>query len=201
MTDIAREIAAMPPRQAIFWLWGIWYGTWLLTVFWAGKSATKPNWAEHGLYQAFTTVGIALLFFGPLLQPVAPQLWITDVRTGWILFWATVVCFAFAWWARLTMGRLWNGFVGRTENHRVIDTGPFRIVRHPIYTAIIVAGFLLAFELGTTMALTGAALIGIGFWLKARLEEKFLRRELGADAYGAYARRVSMLIPFGPKSA
>ena len=43
--------------------------------------------------------------------------------------------------------------------------------------------------------LAGAALIAVGLWLKARTEERFLTAELGADAYGAYRRRVPMLIP------
>jgi protein-S-isoprenylcysteine O-methyltransferase Ste14 len=58
-------------------------------------------------------------------------------------------------------------------------------VRHPIYTGLIVA-----------LAATAAALLAIGFWLKARAEERFLSAELGAEAYGAYRRRVPMLIPF-----
>ena len=45
------------------------------------------------------------------------------------------------------------------------------------------------------MTLVGATLISFGFFLKARLEEQFLRAELGPDAYAAYARRVPMLVP------
>jgi protein-S-isoprenylcysteine O-methyltransferase Ste14 len=74
-------------------------------------------------------------------------------------------------------------------------------VRHPIYSGVIMAAFLLAIELGTLQALAGAALFLIAFWLKARVEENFLRKELGTDAYDAYRRRVPMLVPFGPKSA
>ena len=51
----------------------------------------------------------------------------------------TAAAFAFAWWARLTMGRLWSGYVSRTADHRIVDNGPFAIVRHPIYSAIIFA--------------------------------------------------------------
>ena len=44
-------------------------------------------------------------------------------------------------------------------------------------------------------------LMTVGFWLKARLEERFLRDELGAEAYDAYRRKTPMLIPFAPTSA
>src|SRR5262249_32047328 len=158
----------------------------------SGRSSARPNWREHGLYQFTTMVGIVLLFFFPAQWETQLRLWSTDIRTGWILFWLTALCFTFCWWARLTMGRLWNGFVGRLEDHKIMDTGPFGIVRHPIYSAIILAAFLLATEVGTIPALIGAFLFLVAFWLKASLEERFLREQLGPDNYDSYRRRVPM---------
>jgi protein-S-isoprenylcysteine O-methyltransferase Ste14 len=106
--------------------------------------------------------------------------------------------FAFAWWARLHLGRLWSGFVTRKADHRIIDSGPYRIVRHPIYTGIIVAAIAMAIAKGTIYAVAGALLAILSFWVKARLEEKFLREQLGPETYDAYRRRVPMLIPFAP---
>jgi protein-S-isoprenylcysteine O-methyltransferase Ste14 len=148
-----------------------------------------------------TTLGILLLFFAPVLWPEAPRLWTTGEPLGWILFGLTALCFVFCWWARITMGRLWNGLVGRTEDHRIVDSGPFAIVRHPIYAGIIVAAFLLAIDLGTLPAICGAAMFALAFWMKAELEERFLRTELGPEGYDSYRRRVPMLLPFGPKAA
>jgi len=191
----------MPPLHALYWLWIVWYSTWLLSLFWSGRSSARPDWREHGPYQFATMAGILLLFFFPTRWEAPVRLWTSDTRTGWILFALTAFCFLFCWWARITMGRLWNGFVGRVESHRIIDTGPFAIVRHPIYSGIILAAFLLAIEVGTIPAFIGAFLFLVAFWLKARLEERFLREQLGADNYDSYRRRVPMLIPFGPKSA
>ena len=53
----------------------------------------------------------------------------------------------------------------------------------------------------TWPALAGAALIVLGLWLKARLEEEFLRRGLGPEAYDSRRRRVPMLLPLGPRAA
>ncbi len=73
-----------------------------------------------------------------------------------------------------------------------------RCVRHPIYTGLIAAIAATAAAQATVTGCLGAALIAFGLWLKARVEEDFLTAELGADAYGAYRRRVPMLVPFLP---
>jgi protein-S-isoprenylcysteine O-methyltransferase Ste14 len=109
-----------------------------------------------------------------------------------------LIGFGFAWWARLHLGQLWSAFVTRKSDHHIIDTGPYRIVRHPIYTGIILAAMALAVVKGTVLAIAGALLVMLGFWVKARLEEGFLRQQLGAEAYDSYRRRVPMLVPLGP---
>jgi len=191
----------MSPEHALYWLWGVWYASWLISLFWAGKPSAGPRFYVHFIYQFATIAGVVLLF-GPWTLPfVSYRLWTASDALGWLLFALTALAFLFCWWARLTMGRLWSGLISRLEDHRVIDTGPFGIVRHPIYSGVIFAAFLLAIELGTLQALAGAALFLIAFWLKARVEENFLRNELGPQAYDAYRRRVPMLVPFGPKSA
>lgn len=87
----------------------------------------------------------------------------------------------------------------RKTGHRVIDTGPYAIVRHPIYAGLILALSMTAAIGGTPLSVAGGLLLIAGITLKARLEERFLREELGPQAYDAYARRVPMLLPFGPK--
>ncbi len=96
------------------------------------------------------------------------------------------------------MGALWSGAIVRKEGHHIVETGPYALVRHPIYTGLIVAIFATAAAQATVTGLIGAALVAIGLWLKARVEERFLTAELGADAYAAYRRRVPMLVPFLP---
>ena len=95
---------------------------------------------------------------------------------------------------------LWSGQVTKKADHRVVDTGPYAIVRHPIYTGILLAVYATAALKGTVLGLAGAAVITIGLWMKARLEEYFLREELGTN-YDAYRKRVPMLLPLEPKDA
>jgi len=98
-------------------------------------------------------------------------------------------------WARLHLGRLWSANVKRLEGHRVVDTGPYRLVRHPIYTGFIVIDLGLAILCGSALAVAGFAMITLGLWIKARLEEQFLSEELGAAAYASYKARTPMLVP------
>ena len=78
------------------------------------------------------------------------------------------------------------------------DTGPYGFVRHPIYTGLIIALLATAVTEATPVALSGAVLIALGLWVKARAEERFLLSELGQEAYESYRRRVPMLVPFLP---
>jgi protein-S-isoprenylcysteine O-methyltransferase Ste14 len=97
------------------------------------------------------------------------------------------------WLARIRLGRFWSSAITRKERHRVVDTGPYAFVRHPIYTGIIIAVLATAVTEATLTALVGAASISFGLWLKARAEERFLMVELD---YESYCHRVPMLIPF-----
>jgi len=103
------------------------------------------------------------------------------------------------WWARLHLGRLWSSVITRKEDHRIIDTGPYAFIRHPIYTGLITALLATAVAEATVTAILGTPLVAFGLWLKARSEERFLMVELGPDAYGSYCRRVPMLVPFLPR--
>jgi protein-S-isoprenylcysteine O-methyltransferase Ste14 len=188
----------MASEHALYWLWGAWYASWLASLLWAGKPQERLNMREHGAYQIVTGFAVALLFGPPLAHAAPLPLCKTHDPVGWALFGFTAFCFLFAWLARIEMGKLWNGFISRNANHRVIDSGPFAIVRHPIYTAIIAAAFAMAADLGTVPALLGAVGFALAFWMKARLEEQFLREQLGPQDYDAYRKRVPMLVPFFP---
>lgn len=122
------------------------------------------------------------------------RLWPPQPELDWIMVAACVAGLSFCWWARLHLGRLWSGGVIVREGHRVVDTGPYALVRHPIYS-----GIFLAFIAHSAIRARPAGIVFVAglvcfFTLKARIEERFLRRELGA-AYDEYRSRVPMLVP------
>jgi len=106
---------------------------------------------------------------------------------------------AFCWWAKLHFGRLWSANVTHKQRHRIVDSGPYRLVRRPMHTGFIVMYLGLAILCGSALTLVGVAVITVGLWLKARVEEQFLSEELGAAVYGAYKARTPMLVPRMPQ--
>ena len=127
---------------------------------------------------------------------VQRQLWRCGVALNWIMVALTLGGLLFTWWARIHLGRLWSDLIVKKAGHHVVDTGPYRLVRHPIYAGLIVAAFATAIGKGTLVAVVGAAILMVAFYTKARREERFLRAELGEGAYDGYAEKTPMLVPF-----
>ena len=190
----------MTPSLLFRLAWGLWALSWLAAALWTAPTVKRSAAGARWLYLAIVVAGIVLLFGKTSAWLHAARLWHVGDGGAWLLALLTLPGFAFAWWARLHLGRLWSGAVTRKEGHRIVDTGPYAIVRHPIYTGLIAATLVTALAEATLPALAGCALIALGLWLKARLEEQFLRQELGAEAYDSYRRRVPMLLPFGPRA-
>ncbi len=192
----------MTPEFAIMVAWGLWVASWLAAALWSDPAAKRAAFGEQWLYRIATVAGAFLLFarFGDM-DAGRYRLWDPGHGIGWVLVAVAALGLTFTWWARLYLGRLWSSSVTKKADHHVVDTGPYAIVRHPIYTGIIAAVLATAVLKGSPAAIAGALLMTFGLWIKARLEERFLREQLGADAYDSYRRKVPMLVPFGPKSA
>jgi protein-S-isoprenylcysteine O-methyltransferase Ste14 len=195
----------MIPELAIGIAWAAWFASWIIAARWSDQTARQPARGDETLYRGATVVGAILLCLGSMggsggFFEGRDRLWDVDQRVAWMLVAVMVLGLAFTWWARIHLGRLWSNSVTRKIDHRIVDTGPYAIVRHPIYTGLILAILATAALSGSMMAIAGALLMTFAFWIKARLEERFLREQLGPDAYDSYRRRVPMLLPFGPKS-
>jgi protein-S-isoprenylcysteine O-methyltransferase Ste14 len=182
----------MSPLSAIGYAWIAWLATWMAAARWANPTVKTGSRRDQFPARILVPLGAVLLFWD---WNDAPGV---SAGIGWALFAIVVAGILFAWWARLHLGRLWSGFVTRKQGHRIVDTGPYAIVRHPIYTGLIVSVLATGAAEGRWLAVLGAVVAGISFVLRARVEERFLREELGHEVYDAYARRVPMLIPFAP---
>jgi protein-S-isoprenylcysteine O-methyltransferase Ste14 len=125
--------------------------------------------------------------FSPFLPPGIDAYW-----PGVILI---VAGLGFSVWARQRLGRNWSGTVQVKQDHQLIRDGPYRFVRHPIYTGILVAFLGTAVIIGHWCGIL-AVLIAFGsFWRKLTLEERFMRETFGS-AYEEYRARTAALIPY-----
>jgi len=173
-------------------LWLAWLVSWNAAAFWRDKSTAEAPRNHYRLHFVIVVVGFMLTF--GVFGWINPPLWTPTPALGWSMVALTAAGLLFTWWARLHMGRLWHGGVSRTAQHRTIDSGPFALVRHPIYAGLIVAVIAMAVIQARGLALVGAALFAFGFILKARVEERFLAEQL--PDYAAYRDRVRMIVPF-----
>jgi protein-S-isoprenylcysteine O-methyltransferase Ste14 len=89
--------------------------------------------------------------------------------------------------ARRHLGRNWSGAITVADNHQLVTTGPYRVLRHPIYVAMIGMFAGSAIAIGTWHALVGVALIVIAYARKIPLEEQSLRAVFG-PAYEEYRK-------------
>jgi protein-S-isoprenylcysteine O-methyltransferase Ste14 len=189
----------MGPGRAIVVLWIAWAASWFASAWWSGATEKRAGMRSEIGYRAVLAVGGVLFAIPARSFEERLRLWHVDWLEAWICAAVVALGFAFCWWARVHLGRLWSGRITKKEGHRVVDTGPYGIVRHPIYTGILLAVLATLVAKGTVLGIVGGALLAVGLWMKARLEEKWLRSELGAESYDAYRRRVPMLVPFGPR--
>jgi protein-S-isoprenylcysteine O-methyltransferase Ste14 len=188
----------MTPEYTIYALWCAWGLSWTVARVWSNRSEKRGGIGAELFFRILLYAGVILLFAFPLRLHYYAQtrLWHFGDALNWIWVALTAAGLLFTGWARIHLGRLWSDLVVKKAGHHVVDTGPYRLVRHPIYLGLIVAAFASAIEKGTSFALLGAAIITVAFYTKALREERFLRAELGEDAYDAYARKTAMLVPF-----
>ena len=127
-------------------------------------------------------------FLGGRIFPPAPLALIVGVA-------AVAAGLAFTVWARICLGRNWSGTVTLKQDHELVRTGPYRFVRHPIYTGLLVAIAGSAVVRGEWRAALAFVIAFAALWRKLRLEERWLEETFG-EAYARYRAEVAALIPF-----
>ena len=181
-------------NQVLEIIWIGWLISWVAASFWSDQTQKRASTLETWTYRAAMIAGGILLvpWTGPMLGEKA--IWEVSQAGVYVLAAVMLAGLSLTWWARIYLGPLWSSVITRKKDHKIIDTGPYAFVRHPIYCGLIIALLATAVAEGKAAALLGS----LGVWLKACTEERFLMTELGPEIYDAYCRRVPMLIPFLP---
>jgi protein-S-isoprenylcysteine O-methyltransferase Ste14 len=169
---------------------------WLLAAIFAKRTVYHESGGRRLRYVIPIVFGWFLLFRGYRLGPrfnihLIPQ---TDAILGA----AAILCvcgLGLCLWARAVLGRNWSGTVTLKENHELIVRGPYRLVRHPIYTGLLAMLIATAIEQGHIAGMIGVVLVFASFWIKLSYEEELMVNQF-PDQYPAYRERVKRIIPF-----
>ena len=113
----------------------------------------------------------------------------------WLAALVTAAGILFTVWARVHLGGNWSGIVTLKHDHELIVSGPYAIVRHPIYTGLLIAFIGSAAGRGEWRGVLAVLMAWWALWRKLRLEERWMAERFG-EQYEAYRRRVPALVPF-----
>jgi protein-S-isoprenylcysteine O-methyltransferase Ste14 len=188
----------IPARLIIIACWVIFVGFWAVTATATKGAAERMSLASRLGYSLPQAAGALLLFRGFAHNPYpwgAAHVLSALTALAWIGAMMTILGLMLAIWARVTLGRNWSATVIISEDHELIMRGPYALMRHPIYTAILIMFIGAALAVGTIEAFAGLLLFATGLWIKLRQEEQLMARRF-PDDYPAYRRRVKRLIPF-----
>jgi len=175
------------------WLgWGLYW--------WAQSRNVKPVARTEPMYSRLSHIvplSIAAILIGLPRMPL-PALGERLLPLAAWPFWLGAVLTAagllFTVWARVHIGTNWSGVVTVKENHEFIQSGPYGIVRHPIYTGLLVALVGSAIARGEWRGVIAVAIVLWAFSRKLQTEERYMREQFD-DAYRRYSDRVPALIP------
>lgn len=178
-----------------------WLSVWLLWI-WSARHEKRPVRSEP-VRKRVLAYWIPLTIAGLLLGPgewfghgvlresfVRDSPWIEGIGLGLCVGGAAI-----AGWARVQLGSNWSAVVQLKHGHELIVRGPYRVVRHPIYTGILLLFVGTALMIGDWRGVLAVGIVTPSLWVKSKQEERWLVEHF-ADAYRHYQRRTKALIPY-----
>ena len=176
--------------------WVVFYAYWLASAAFTKKTAVRESFIGSLSYRLpVVLAGIMLVYAPRMPRPMSGVVFpgTTPICVLVIAFSTTglITCL----WARITLGRNWSSVVLVKVDHKLVQAGPYRFVRHPIYSGIILmfAGIVLLF--GRAVGILAFGLFVYGFVLKLRREERTMLKQF-PTAYPEYVKRTKLLVPF-----
>jgi protein-S-isoprenylcysteine O-methyltransferase Ste14 len=175
--------------------WLVFFVYWAISAL-SSKMAKKSESVAGRLQRMVPlVVAYSLLFHQGTSVGWLGKRFVADTPTAAVIGVAlTAAGVAFAIWARWHLGANWSAVVSIREQHELIRSGPYRRVRHPIYTGMLLAMAGTALVLGEVRGLLAFAITLLTFYWKARKEEVWLTREFG-DKFEAHTKQTGMFLP------
>jgi protein-S-isoprenylcysteine O-methyltransferase Ste14 len=176
------------------YLWIAFAAIWILWAFGTKETKTRQSFRSSIPYLIISSAGATAMFNhhlpGRLNVRFLPQgSWIADLGIA-----VTLAGLLISIWARASLGRNWSGTVTVKVGHQLIRSGPYRWVRHPIYSGLILATIGTAANIGQVRGLVAVALLYIAFIVRTSVEERFMVSTFG-DEYQEYRKISGRMIP------
>lgn len=182
-------------QELISLCWIVFLVYWLVSALSTKKTSERLSWVGRIVHRIPTFFGALLLFRPDLVPaldgPVVPH----SVIPQAIAVTLCVLGLLGAIWSRRTLAKNWSGEVVFKEQHELVERGPYRWVRHPIYTSLLLMALATALASGRLGSFLGFLLLVAGLVIKSQMEESLLLRHF-PDSYAAYKARVKALVPF-----
>ncbi len=175
--------------------WLIFICYWIISAFGQKVIAERQSVASALAHRLPVGLGWFLLIYPKLPPPM--NLVVIPHRDGVLAMGAMICVFGLfvTIWARRTLAGNWSSDVTFKQNHELVRTGPYQFVRHPIYTGLLVMALGTALNAGQLRCWLSIVVVGIGFWIKLKQEERLMLRHF-PDQYPAYQKQVKALVPF-----
>ena len=175
--------------------WFVWCVWWLMMAFFSKSAKRRENVWQRFEHLVPTILGFALIFDEKQRLHWLTQAVFPDIPSIALLSVAvTILGLLLAVWARVALGANWSGSITIKRDHQLIRRGPYRFIRHPIYTGMLTALLATAVAQQQTSGLLGFAVVLVALYRKARREESFLSQEFG-EAFVAHRQHTGMFLP------
>ncbi len=176
-------------------LWLLFALVWLFAAFTVKKTQQRLDVGSSLLYGVPVFASFYLLFGDTRAVPwLNTRLYPHSFEIATLGVGLTALGIALAVWARFYIGRNWSSTVTVKVDHQLVRSGPYAWVRHPIYSGILLAVIGTAIARREPRGFLGAAVLWLGFVIKSRMEERFMRTTFGS-AYEDYSRSTGALVP------
>lgn len=184
-------------NSIIILCWIIFFGYWLISAFFVKRTIERSS--SIG-WRFITIIGVIIIIFLVKIIPQSAQILtsmiISNTLTSAIIgSLITILGLTICIWARTTIGRNWSGSIVLKKNHELVTNGPYKFIRHPIYTGMITMMIGTSIYYGYTSIFLATILAFVGFVLKSRQEEKLMIKHFG-KRYINYKKRTKAIIPF-----
>ena len=193
------QLTSLPPLVTAL-LFVCWASITAFWIYWANRKQAhkfiEPHAKQILIYWLPFFSAAALLAPCPRLEhsPLGHWLFTPSAMSYSAGLLLATVGVALGIWARVSLADNWSGNVTLKQSHRLITTGPYRWLRHPIYSAFLLLIIGTAICTAQLRGALAVALVFISFYYKWRSEEQLMLREFG-EQYLRYRKQSGAIIP------